>query len=227
VTDTLQIGGSLHAAVGLVAHDAPGGLDPRGTAFTLGGRLMATALHVVGTDRPTVRVIITTPDAQGYQDTSPDRQYRFITAKVVEADPVHDLAILEMVGADAIAVHKLGGTDQVTPGTTAVTAGFPHADSGRCVLTQRVSEFGAKILIPHMGQKVKHVVLNTLLRHGESGGPVFSKQPGGQLVVVAVLTGAYVPEGAAGQIMLGNIDPQSLHQTTHAVSAEYLMEMMK
>ena len=42
--------------------------------------------------------------------------------------------------------------------------------------------------------------------------------------VIALLVGAYVPTNEAG-ISLGGIDPQSLNQTTHAVSAHYLEGM--
>lgn len=216
----------MHAAVCMVAHSSPGGLHARGAAFTLGGRLLGTALHVAGTDRGTVQIVVTEPDKNGFQDTSTDKQYRFIEARIVEADPIHDLAILELQGAEATATHILDRAESVEVSEQVVTAGFPHADTGRCVLTQRVTDVGAKILIPSQGQEVKHLVLNTLLRQGESGGPVFALR-NGRLHVVAVLTGVYVPEGAANQIMLGNIDPQTLHQTTHAVSAEYLSEMLK
>jgi hypothetical protein len=41
-----------------------------------------------------------------------------------------------------------------------------------------------------------------------------------------MITGGYSPTGAAGGIIIGGIDPQTLHQTTHAVSAEYIKGLL-
>ena len=53
----------------------------------------------------------------------------------------------------------------------------------------------------------------------------YSEPSDGMRRVVGVLAGSYARTGG-GQISLGGIDPASLHQTTHAVSAEYLREML-
>ena len=101
--------------------------------------------------------------------------------------------------------------------------GFPHADRGRHVLTQDVAYVGARVLTGEVGSiKSKHVVLNTLSRPGQSGAPVFRAD---SPALCAVVVGAYAPGGGGG-VIIGGIDPQTLHQTTQAVSAEYLAEML-
>lgn len=82
---------------------------------------------------------------------------------------------------------------------------------------------GARVLLGAGGVKVKHVVLNTQTRPGQSGGPVFTADG---RTVCAMITGGYSPTGAAGGIIIGGIDPQTLHQTTHAVSAEYIKGLL-
>jgi ABC-type transport system involved in cytochrome bd biosynthesis fused ATPase/permease subunit len=89
------------------------------------------------------------------------------------------------------------------------------------VLTLQPAIVGARILIASDGVKTKNIVINTQARSGQSGGPVFDAPKSS---VVAVLLGSYAPEG--GGMRLGDIDPQTLHQTTHAISAEYLKGML-
>ena len=90
------------------------------------------------------------------------------------------------------------------------------------MLTYERAEIGAKVLIDSNGIKSKHVVLNTQARPGQSGSPVL-RLP--DLMVIGLLIGSYAPGGGGG-ISLGGVDPQTLHQTTHAISAEYLTEML-
>jgi hypothetical protein len=42
---------------------------------------------------------------------------------------------------------------------------------------------------------------------------------------VALLIGSYAP-GGGGMVSLGGVDPHTLHQTTHAISAEYAKELL-
>ena len=89
------------------------------------------------------------------------------------------------------------------------------------VLTRQDTEIGARVLITSGGIKAKHLVLNVQARPGQSGSPIF-RTFDGQLV--GVLIGSYAPGGGGG-ISLGGVDPHTLHQTTHAVSSEYLSKM--
>jgi hypothetical protein len=115
----------------------------------------------------------------------------------------------------------IAGADGAPVGTQISSFGFPHADHGRMVLTRQDTEIGARVLITSGGVKAKHLVLNVQARPGQSGSPIF-RTADGQLV--GVLIGSYAP-GGGGRISLGGVDPHTLHQTTHAVSAEYLSKM--
>lgn len=200
---------------------SPGGLRPLGSCFSLGGRRMATALHVVGGEVTGIHLVIPRENLSQYQDMT-NREYRMFPAELVATDPIRDLAVLEVPGAEASFDFRVTGTDSVTPGDPVVTLGFPHADTGRIVLTQQQTTVGARVLMGNQGIKNKYLVLNTLLRPGQSGGPVINPLT---REVVAVLVGAYVPEGPRAMMLIGNLDPATLHQTTHAVSAEYLLAM--
>jgi S1-C subfamily serine protease len=201
-----------------------GGLTLLGTAFAVGPRKVATAYHVTGASDEGLAIVVPRfPSMLAYQDTA-DTSVTSMSVRIVAADPLKDLCVLEFVRPDAqfTFAYGLSGTDSVPPGAPVVTLGFPHANFGRMVLTQQVAHVGARILIENTGQKSKHIVLNTQARDGQSGGPVFDASLNS---VVAVLLGSYAPGGGGG-ISLGGVDPATLHQTTHAISAEYLGAML-
>lgn len=202
----------------------PGGVDLLGTAFLLPqAGLLATASHVVGQDDTNLVVVFKagSPDPlTTYQDTS-DPAVQTIRARVKAFDAFRDLCVLEIGGALA-AGTAVQGADAVSVGEELIVAGYPHANNGRMVLTLQRTDVGAKILIEAGGVKSKHLVLNVQARPGQSGSPVYRARDN---VLVAVVVGSYAP-GGGGAISLGGIDPHTLHQTTHAISAEYLMAMM-
>jgi S1-C subfamily serine protease len=192
-----------------------------GTAFALGGSKVATALHVVNGDD--AGLVICAPDQKtlsGYQNTS-GRSFKTIRVRMVEADPIRDLCILEMQEAEATVSYSLSGTDAVQTGTSVETFGFPHADAGRTILTYHRARVGARVLIENQDIMSKHLVLNMYARPGQSGAPVLTLDG----KVVALLTGSFAP-GGGGLVDLYGVDPATLHQTTHAVSAQYLKDML-
>lgn len=195
-----------------------------GTCFAVGSRIFATAAHVTGpSDAGLVIIIGRVNLLSDYQDTT-DTSVRWYDVKLAAFDPIRDIAIIEMVDPSA-KVHfsySLDGTDSIPTGSPVVGLGYPHIDTGRLVLTQQSSMVGARVLLGNNGVKSKHVVLNTQTRPGQSGGPVFSAD-GSR--VHAMILGGYTPQGGSG-ISLAGIDPQTLHQTTHAVSAEYIKAMI-
>lgn len=207
----------------VVGRLGPQAVDLLGTAVLLPkAGLFATAAHVTGQD-DTNLVIALKPQLDsidGYQDTT-DTQVQYIHAKIVATDPFHDMVILK---ADVTVTSnvRLGRTDSVTVGETVEVLGYPHADHGRMVLTHQSTDVGAKVLIGVGGMKAKHLVLNIQTRPGQSGSPIFKSSDG---ELVAILIGSYAPGGGGG-ISLGGVDPHTLHQTTHAVSAEYLATML-
>ena len=202
---------------------AGGGVDLLGTCFAVGSRKFATAAHVVGpSDEGLSAVHGRTDSLNDYQDTT-NNAVQIVPLKIVNYSPAHDVAILEIADAQIDFAYSLGSADEVLPGAPVVSLGYPHADHGRLVLTQQSSMVGARVLLGVETMKLKHVVLNTQTRPGQSGGPVFTSDG---TRICAMITGGYTPSGAGGGIRLGTIDPQTLHQTTHAVSAEYIREML-
>lgn len=204
-----------------VGRNGPAGIQLAGTAFALDKPgFFATASHVAGTDGQGLVVAFKKLQSlHDYQDTD-DKSVQTISVQIVAIDPFHDLAVLKAdVGIASNVV--IGGADEAPVGVGVSSFGFPHADHGRMVLTQQDAEIGARVLIASGGIKAKHLVLNTQARPGQSGSPVFRKTDG---LLVGVLVGSYAPGGGGG-ISLGGVDPHTLHQTTHAVSAEYLLKM--
>jgi S1-C subfamily serine protease len=194
-----------------------------GTCFAVGKNTVATAHHVVAGDPSgLVMVLPALNSIQDYQDTTLEN---FQTQKlsVIAADPVRDLCVLELEGAEFSGFPSIGSTDETPVGAPVIIQGYPHANFGRIVLTQQQAGVGARVLLQAAGgPKLKHMILNTQAREGQSGGPVFNVATG---AVSAVLIGSYAA-GGGGQISLGGVDPATLHQTTHALSAEYLQAML-
>jgi S1-C subfamily serine protease len=199
----------------------PDGVKLAGTTFALNKPgFFATASHVAGTDDRGLVIILTSLNSlSDYQDTS-NTSVQMFPVRIVAADPFHDLAVLK-ADVNVASNISIGSADEAPVGFNVSSFGFPHADHGRMVLTQQDAEIGARVLISCGGIKSKHLVLNTQARPGQSGSPVFRKSDG---LLVAVLVGSYAPGGGGG-ISLGGVDPSTLHQTTHAVSAEYLSKM--
>ena len=204
-----------------VGRNGPAGIQLAGTAFVLNKPgFFATASHVAGTDGQWLVVAFKQlTSLHDYQDTE-DESVQAIPVQIVAIDPFHDLAVLK-AEIDLTSNIVIGGADKATVGTGISSFGFPHADLGLMGLTQQDAEIGARVLIASGGIKAKHLVLNTQARPGQSGSPVFRKSDG---LLVGVLVGSYAPGGGGG-ISLGGVDPHTLHQTTHAVSAEYLSKM--
>jgi len=201
-----------------------GAIQPLGTCFAVGPRRFATAAHVTGPSDEGLLAIFGRADSLAdYQDTT-NQQVNGTSLKIVSYSPMHDIVILEFADpTNQMAFgYGLGSSDMISPGAPVQSLGYPHADHGRLVLTQQSSMVGARILLGVDNLKIKHVVLNTQTRPGQSGGPVFSAD--GRFVC-AMIVGGYAPGGPSG-ISLGGIDPQTLHQTTHAVSAEYIAGLM-
>jgi glycine cleavage system aminomethyltransferase T len=65
------------------------------------------------------------------------------------------------------------------------------------------------------------IILNVQARPGQSGSPVLLSDG---RTIAAMIIGSYAPR-AGGGISLGGVDPHTLHQTTHAISAEYIREL--
>jgi hypothetical protein len=204
-----------------VGRKSVAGINLLGTAFAVGTNKFATAAHVTGQDDSgLVLVMPTLSKITDYQDTT-SSSISCGDVKLAAYDPVRDISILK--GDFSVSFpYQVGGSDEAPPGTRIVSIGFPHCPYGRLVLTQQSSTVGARVLLAAGPLKPKHLVLNVLMRPGQSGSPVFIEN---QPRVCEMVTGSYIPPGAGG-ISLGGIDPQTLHQTTHAISTEYIGAML-
>ncbi|MEZ2368804.1 serine protease [Bacillus sp. RCC_6_1] len=213
---------SLSKFIVCIARNNPQGAKLLGTGFVVGEGLIATTMHVTGGDDRNLCILPPKYSFFDYQDTS-DNQIAFADAKIHAIDPIKDIYILSIKSPIA-PIYDLTGTDNIFPGSNVSVFGFPHADFDRFVLTLHQTQVGAKILIDSKGTgiKSKHIVLNTQARPGQSGGPVFDSNTNN---VIGMLIGSYAPGGGGG-MSLGGVDPHTLHQTTHVISAEYIKEMI-
>lgn len=209
---------SLAVAIG---RNNPNGIGLLGTGFFIGNNLIATTKHVTNGDEHNLVIILPKYSIDEYQDTS-DTGVQVVKATIKNVDPIRDLCIIEIEDAQLNIQVALGSTDDVQTGSPVAVLGYPHADHGRLVLTQQYTQIGAKILIESHTIKTKHIVLNTQARPGQSGGPIIDMTTGS---IIGMLIGSYAPGGGGG-ISLGGVDPHTLHQTTHVISAEYISEMI-
>lgn len=205
-----------------VGRITPTGISLLGTAFFINKPgILATASHVVGNnDNGLVIIMNRINSIQDYQDTS-NMQVSYVPAKIKEINPIYDVCLLE-VPQTIQSTLDLTSTDLVHVGENISIFGYPHCEHGRMVLTQQNTSVGAKILINSSGIKAKNIVLNIQSRPGQSGSHIIVP---GSSSISAMLIGSYAPQVTNGGISIGGIDPQTLHQTTHAISAAYIKEM--
>ncbi|MGN4545035.1 S1 family peptidase [Bacillus cereus group sp. MYBK95-2] len=209
-----------------VGRITPNGIQPLGTATLLNKvNHLVTAAHVTNNDDNNLVIIFPKVGSlSDYQDMS-NHEIRYAEVKIVATNPLYDLCILKL--NDEYGMHSnitISGLDSINVGDKVNLFGFPDLNFGRVILTKQETEIGAKILLENLGEKVKHAVINIQSRQGQSGGPVFSLNNSS---LVGVLMGAYVPGGRnGGAVIIGGIDPRTLHPATHIVSAEYILEML-
>lgn len=161
------------------------------------------------------------------------QQMQYLPLTVGEVDPMKDLLTLvtdkEVVRAQSWnapyaqikpSIPYIRSLDEVNVGDTLNIYGFPHCGDGRNVLTYQDSKLGAKVYLEASGIKFKHGVVNFQSRPGQSGSPVLDVDGS----VVAMIIGTYTPGG--GGISIMGINPASLNQTTHIISAEYIQGLL-
>lgn len=196
----------------------PGGGRLLGSCFPVGFGIFATTAHAVIGASNIQLAIPSVTNVNDYQDTS-DNTVQYAGLEIAAIDPILDIAIVKG-DFEKHPFLLLSGTDSVSVGDDLLTIGFPHTDMGRKVLTCFSVQVGARVLVESRSMKIKQIVINTQARPGQSGSPVINKE--GR--AVAMLTGSFIP--GQGGIIVGGINPHTLHQTTHAVSAEYIAKML-
>lgn len=207
-----------------IGRQTPTGINLLGTAFLINKQgILATAAHVTcNNDDGLIVIVNNITSIQDFQDTSVEKvQYIFV--KIKEINPFCDICLLE-IATPVQSMFTIGSAGSLQVGEEVSLFGYPHCDHGRMILTQQNTSVGAKIKIKVSGIMVNHIVLNIQSRPGQSGSPIIAPSSRN---IDAILIGSYAPKEANGVISIGGIDPQTLHQTTHAVSAEYIEEMMR
>lgn len=219
---------NIHKLVFPIGRITTGGVKLLGTGFIINKEgLVATSAHVVNNDDRNLVVVFKNSfqneplGINSYQDTT-DNAVQYANVTISRVDPIHDICLLNLQ-SDIKSTIRISSTDIVSISDELFILGYPHCNNGRMVLTCQETMVGAKILIGSAGIKAKHIVLNIQTRPGQSGSPVFNKKDSS---LVAMIIGSYAPS-ASGEISLGGVDPRTLHQTTHAISAEYLNQLLK
>lgn len=183
---------------------------------------IGTTQHVVGVDPSSL--VILAPHIKSmneYQDLS-DTLCQPVPARVVELDPIRDLAVIKADVTFSGSIPALSSFDAINVSSEVGIFGYPHCVEGRRALTFQKAELGAKVRLTERGVATNHAVINVQARPGQSGSAVvdFPTQ-----TIAGVLVGAWAPASSGG-ISLGGINPRELHQTTHCVPANYLSEML-
>lgn len=201
---------------------SPSGVALLGTGFLVNSNgLVATTYHVIGNDPSNLVVLMPREGGvDGYQDLS-DTHCEMVNAVPVEIDPVNDLAILKTSLGFSGVIPGLKSFDDKKIGDEVYLFGYPHCIHGRRAFTFQTADVGSKVLMNNRGIKSKHAVVNIQTRPGQSGSPVVDPTTGS---VLGIVVGAWIPEGAG--FSLGGVNPYELHQTTHCVSSNHILEML-
>ncbi|MBR2394283.1 MAG: trypsin-like peptidase domain-containing protein [Candidatus Methanomethylophilaceae archaeon] len=200
----------------VVRRCSDGLFHPLGTAFLLNQEgLLVTAAHVPQNNDEELYIARNKFDSiDHYQDTH-DHSVGVIPAKIIKVDPFADICVLKTTLTVKSLLH-IASSDDVSVGDEVIIYGYPHFKDSRMILTQQNSTVGAKVLLGTDQFKKKGLVINLQLTSGQSGSPVISAKDG---KVVGMLVGMY-SHSNNGRVLINDIDPSTLHQTTHVMSME-------
>ncbi len=199
-----------------------GVINMLGTCFLIEkGKYIVVPRHVIGDNDENLSIILPSMRSiNEYQDTTVTRA-NCIGVKIIASDPFRDISILKPIQSITAPEVLLGNIDNIKIMEQTYIIGFPHCTEGRKVLTVQEADVGAKILLESNNIKSKYIVVNTQTRPGQSGSLVYDPKSN---KIIAMLIGAFAPDSG---ISLGGINPRELHQTTHCISAEYILKMIK
>ncbi|HCR3992871.1 TPA: trypsin-like peptidase domain-containing protein [Morganella morganii] len=194
-----------------------------GTGFFISSDKIITSRHVInGFSSNLVVSPSDINDFNSYQNTNVD-SFKCNFVDVIDEDPIKDLCVLKIKDVSFSGPSlKLTTIDDINVGEDVGILGFPHSNENRKVLTFQTARVGAKVFLSSSNVKSKHAVINIQTRPGQSGSIVFNLKDNS---VIGVLVGAYA-NNSLGSVLVGGINPAELHQTTYAVSAEYIKDML-
>lgn len=199
-----------------------GVINMLGTCFLIEkGKYIVVPRHVIGDNDENLSIILPSMRSiNEYQDTTVTRA-NCIGVKIIASDPFRDISILKPIQSITAPEVLLGNIDNIKIMEQTYIIGFPHCTEGRKVLTVQEADVGAKILLESNNIKSKYIVVNIQTRPGQSGSLVYDPKSN---KIIAMLIGAFAPDS---EISLGGINPRELHQTTHCISVEYILNMIK
>ena len=199
-----------------------GVINMLGTCFLIEkGKYIVVPRHVIGDNDENLSIILPSMRSiNEYQDTTVTRA-NCIGVKIIASDPFRDISILKPIQSITAPEVLLGNIDNIKIMEQTYIIGFPHCTEGRKVLTVQEADVGAKILLESNNIKSKYIVVNTQTRPGQSGSLGYDPKSN---KIIAMLIGAFAPDSG---ISLGGINPRELHQTTHCISAEDILNMIK
>lgn len=162
----------------------------RGTGFVVGPRLIATCAHLV---QGTSGIAVTQVNGQ------------VLRARVERLDLLNDLALLSTQGDLPPALY-LDLSGRVEPGEPIAVTGFPSSPEnpdGQQDLTMMGTMLGWVTRNSPTGERVQLLQITADVRHGHSGGPVYSLRDGRVLGLISFrVAGESVSGFAAGMPML-------------------------
>jgi len=211
----------MHHLVFAIGYKNNDSIQILGTAFHLKDNIICTTFHNIKNKQDLVLIINNMNGINDYQDYS-DKKCTYLNLKTHRVNPHRDIALLKI--EDNKYINNNFNFSDLDILSECIVVGFPHStedSKGRKILTFQKTNIGAKILLENSITKIKnkHYVLNIQTRPGQSGSPVFDKNYN----LSAMIIGSH---NLGDFISIAGLNPSSLNQTTYALSAEYIKEML-
>jgi V8-like Glu-specific endopeptidase len=199
------------------------GFSITGTCFQVANGIFCTAYHNIAGLAKLGIILPKITSINDFQDYS-DKSCNFMEVEIYKTNPHRDIVLLKIKN-QLINEAKILNFASLNILEKTTIVGYPYSAedaNGRFILTFQESKIGSKILMQsELGSvKSKNYILNVQTRPGQSGSPVFDRNYN----LIAMIIGGFKYKDMG--IMLGNIDPSSLNQTTYAISSEYIGEML-
>ncbi|WIE52420.1 serine protease [Pseudomonas sp. GM17] len=187
------------------------------------GHIM-TCAHAIDLQTP---LFIARPevDLEFQPPNSKDKRYIIAPLRVVQYDPINDVALLKADGIDVSIPHNhwehFGDEREVPLGASVGYIGYPFASKG--LLTGKISSaiISAKVL----GEKgTRTLQIDSSVNDGNSGGPLIDVSSG---KIVGIVSGRYSPSGSQPVAWIGGAPLGQESNISFAIGISYGIELMK